>query len=392
MWNQIFGVGDLDGAAFTRLVAKEGVKLGLLIAPYVDTEAMQIRTRNGVINLSNVHLEFLNVPRRKRLTFVRKHVVDQLLAPVDVPSNWESARERIFPIVRHASYLVNSQLDAAVTGTPMPILPNRSIGPALHVTLAVDEPSRMVMVTDGLLADWNVTFEQAYEVAAKNLAALSHAVMPLTPGLFAFSETDSYTTARILFAALLTELCADPLVAIPARGVMMVADPAIPEARDALLMLMATSDENESYPITRTIYQLRGRDLEQWTPTSEDHSLLDRYQNVMLAEWRDTYETERELHSKLGDEQYARIDTITDDDGSYFTMTRWVEGTTWHLPRTELVSCIALDDDGDGVYLVSWDDLETAGYLTRTESLIPRWRTGTFPSTSWLRANAAGSN
>jgi uncharacterized protein YtpQ (UPF0354 family) len=394
MWNQIFGVGDLDGAAFTKLVAKEGVKRGFWLAPEVDPDEMQIRTSEGVVNLRNVHVDFLGVPRRARLAYVREHVLGNLMAAPDVPTSWASVRDQIVPVIRHASYLVNSQLSAMLSGTPMPVLPNRDIGPGLHVTLAVDEPSRMLMVTDRQLASWNVSFEQAYEVALQNLASLSHAVVPLTPGLYMFPETDSYTTARILFADVLQKLYLDPLVAIPARGVMMIADPSIPEGRDALLTLMSTSTENESYPITRTIFQLRGRDLVRWTPTSDDDSLLARYQDVMLAEWRSIYETERQLHSKLGgEEQYARLDTIKDDDGSYLTMTRWAEGTTWHLPRTELVSCMPLDKkDGDGVYLVSWDALETRGYLTRSESLIPRWRTGTFPSLPWLRENAAPDN
>ena len=42
MWSKLFGIGDLDGAKFTQLVAKIGVKTGRLEEPTVDPENMRV--------------------------------------------------------------------------------------------------------------------------------------------------------------------------------------------------------------------------------------------------------------------------------------------------------------------------------------------------------------
>ena len=124
MWNQIFGVGDLDGAAFTKLVAKEGVKRGVLVAPEIDPDAMVIRDADKNINLGNVHLEFLMVPRRKRLAYVREHVL-QVVSPIDLSKSPNMQDDRL-------SYGARQSHDARLTRSAVGRRPS-AVGPSpLH--------------------------------------------------------------------------------------------------------------------------------------------------------------------------------------------------------------------------------------------------------------------
>ena len=154
MWSQIFGVGALDGAAFTKLVAREGVKRGVLVAPDIDPDGMQIVDVNGFrLNLTNMHHEFLRLPRRHRLPFVREHVLD-VMSAVEIASTWAEAKLQIVPVIRHASYLVHTQLSTSIASNNLvPLLPCRAIAPHLYVTLVVDQPSRMLMVDT--MGSWN---------------------------------------------------------------------------------------------------------------------------------------------------------------------------------------------------------------------------------------------
>lgn len=102
MWRKLFGIGDLDGAAFTKLVAKLGVEMGRFSDPEVKPEEMTIKDASGMLDLHNVYNGFLNLPRKERETFIRTVI----LAPMpDVPQTWDEVKVMLLPVVRDGAYL-----------------------------------------------------------------------------------------------------------------------------------------------------------------------------------------------------------------------------------------------------------------------------------------------
>ncbi len=97
VWHKLFGVGRLSGAAFTDLVARYGVECGAFWEPDVDREALRIISRGDVTFLENMYAQFLAIPRRQRLAYIRNVV----LSPnPEVPATWTEARPLLRSVVR----------------------------------------------------------------------------------------------------------------------------------------------------------------------------------------------------------------------------------------------------------------------------------------------------
>lgn len=389
---KLFGIGALDGAAFTRLVAKLGVESGRFVAPNVDAEAMRIRTANEQMALGNRHHMFLQVPRRQRLRFIQEIV---LAAQPDAPKSWADVKATLVPVVRDAGYLAITPLHARTamgeTEGKATTIASRPLATNIFETLVIDTPVQMVLVTEDRLVEWGVSLEEALDAAKDNLRRQSQAPFHRrAPGLWAAPWTDSYAAARVLLPDVLQRVCSDPLVAIPSRDALFVGDARQPGVLAALLEGIELTHENSRYLITPRIYHLDGKTLRDYTPgTDVDAELRAKYERLLVQHAISVYNQERELHEELDDDDiYAALLAYELDTGEVITRATWTKGVEARLPPAQAIVFVELADESPdplGMWLVPWDVVAAEpGMLTPTDSPLPRWKTGEFPSREWL--------
>jgi len=384
MWSQIFGVGALDGAAFTKLVAKLGIESGRFVDPLVDPDAMKIRDANEWMNLSNLHREFLQLGRRERLAFVRDRVL-RPITPELLVGQWEDTVPLLLPVVRDGGYLTLTALTALTADSPNPEIAHRLVAPGLFATVVIDRPEHMVLVTEQTLVAWDVSLETALETAYANLRTISQEpFIQLATGLWKAPWTDSYTSARVLLPEILQRVCTNPLVAVPARGELLVADPTVMSARVSLMSLVAMH-ETDSYPITRQIFHLEEKTLRVWTPQTSNAVLLADYMKCLADEKLEVY-SECEMREKLDSEIHAAQLSAIEVDDRVITQTMWLGDGIHELPPADIVLFVDMNTAQmpPPMWGVPWDTVVAAGLVQPTASPLPRFVTGPFPSADWL--------
>jgi hypothetical protein len=389
MWRKLFGIGDLDGAAFTKLVAKLGVEMGRLTDPEVNPEQMTIKDASGMLDLHNVYAGFLNAPRKQRETFIRTIV----LAPLpDVPETWDEVKSMLLPVVRDGAYLTFAKLQVALAGQAgmAKQISYRELAPGIYVSLVIDTPDKMLGVTDDRLEAWGVTFEQALEIAqAKLRRASTDKFEEIMPGLWVAPWSDSYAAARLVLPDVLQRVCTNPLVAVPNRDTLFVADPSVPEAFAKLVVLLDKINEgNNPYCITLRLYELHDKTLRAFAAPA-DHAMSPTYQKLLVGEQASNYQREQDLHKELGTEAfYAKMLALMSPAGEIVTRVAWTKGVDdTYLPPAQAIHFVELDDakpEAFRLWEVPWKTAEASGLLTPTNALLPRWKVGAFPSQAWL--------
>jgi hypothetical protein len=389
MWSKIFGIGDMDGPKFTQLVAKIGIQTGRLEDPSVDPENMRIADKNGTMHLGNMYGAFRQMPRRKRLSYINEVV----LAPLpDIPETWEQIKPMLVPVVRDGAYLTFAPLQAMIAiQKETPPIARRELAPGIFETLVVDTPNKMLVVSEDRLVDWNVSFADALEIAYSNLRKASQdEFTPLMPGLWIAPWSDSYAAARAMLPEILQRVCTNPLVAMPNRDTLLVAE----STTDAFMLLIVALEkavEDQHYAITRQIYQLVDKKLRVFDPPSDTpEPILKIYERLLIEEKAMTYAREQELHKQYGTEAfYAKLMAYESKDGEIITRATWTKGVdVGYLPPVQAIQFVELDEsitEAVRMWEVPWSTvIAEPGLLTPTNAPLPRWKMGEFPSVAWL--------
>ena len=384
MFEKLFGIGALSAEKFTQFVVKRGIETGRFTAPTVDAEAMTIREGDGAMNLTNVYRSFLGTPRGKRLAFIDSHI---LAPPPTIPDSWAEMKRNVIPVIRDASYLAHADL-MEVGAEERPKIVRRELAPGIYLTMVVDLPHQMVLVQSRMLETANVSADEAFDTALTNLRARSDAPMTeIKPGLW-IAPWPEYNAARASLPDVVQRVCTDPLIAIPDRDTLLVADRARPEAVDVLVTLIIDRAQGtQHYPITSRIYQLDHKTLTPFEVPADSY-LARPYRRVLVEEMYAAYRRQKEEWEAAGDrdEFYASLMAYESETLGLHTMCVWTADVVSHLPPADRVSF--LDRDGGG-WIAPWNVVLAApGCLTRSPSALPRWKTGAFPSADWLAANA----
>ncbi|HVK85726.1 MAG TPA: DUF1444 family protein [Kofleriaceae bacterium] len=395
MLQRLFGVGELSPEKFAALVAQIGVEEGVLEAPSIDVEEMRITDRDQVMHLHNIYAAFLAAPRRKRLALVRQYAVST--KQLDIPDGFEDVRPRLRPVIRDGAYLALAGLQAsrslAPSGAKMPEIAHAPLAPDVYLTFVIDAEHSMAVVSESLLASWGVTFEQAREVAIANLrrATTEHEFQQIMEHVWVSTWNDSYAAARLLLPDVIQRVCADPLVCIPNRDVLLVADAR--HGFPGMVAALAEIVEDQRYPISRRVFQLEHHALRAYEPPADASTEAKLAHDRLYAEERvQVYGEERALHED--DEQdvfYAHLKAFILDGGEVKTYATWTRGVPSLLPPAQAIMFVDVDDPASGFksWSAPWAVVQAEpGMLTRTSSPLERWQTGTFPSPAWLAEHA----
>jgi hypothetical protein len=393
MFEKVFGVGKLDRLAFLRLVARTGVEVGRFESPVVDEENFTISDSGGVMYLHNTHIEFSRMPRRERLPFLREWL--ERSTPVDAPTTWDEVRPLLRPTVRDGGYLTFVSLQSLLAGHKTGPLAARDLAPGLYEGLVIDMPMQMLSITDEQLQGWNVSLDDAAEIARNNLRReLGDTFSPVGPGVWCATGSE-YEAARLTLPDMLHRVCTDPLVVLPNRGLMFVGDPSMPRTFDALVAILEDLDKKGNpHAISNCIYQLEGKTLRPFEPPT-DSANRGAYDRLLVQQEMTLYKHEQGLRAQLEpDVFYASMMAVQAKDDRVVRMTTWTLGIESCLPPSDLVNFVELDATGSEslhTWTVPWAKLIAKGFLEPTNVPLPRWRTIHEPSAEWLDTNADDS-
>ncbi len=391
MWQRLFGIGDLEPRKFVDLVVRMGTKAGTWTSPDVDYDALRIKDGSRMMNLHNIYAQFLRIPRRQRRQFLETAVVAGVPA---LPERWEDAAAQLMPQLRDGAYLTLTPLHTARAGAfdgkDMPAVAYADVGAGLYATLAIDTPHSMAIVQEHMLASWGQAFDAALDVARSNLRRCSQE--PFTrvgPGVWMAPWKDSYAAARVLLPEVLQRVCTNPLVVAPTRDLLFVAEPTH-DGFLALVVMLTAAAEDESYPISRRIFQLVDKTLTPYTPEQPNAA----YDRLLVEQSMGTYNEEKSVREALdedGEVFFASLMAHEHEDGRIITSAVWPQPVVTCLPRADVIHCLVVGDDATwvrAVWEVPWAAVEAApGLVTRTDAPLERWRTNEFPALTWLEAH-----
>ncbi|MBX2810662.1 MAG: hypothetical protein KTR25_02585 [Myxococcales bacterium] len=334
------------------------------------------------ILLKPVFETYRMTPRRSRL-----QVLDRLLAPSPSFPDLVTAQPNILPAIRNR-YTFGNELRYAArhwTSAPTRIPPIQPMAEHLGIVLVYDEPETVRMLGQDQLSAWQISFDEALEVAIDNLRCQSEADwLAIRPGLFASPYADFHDAARICLPDVFHRLPirGQPVVTVPNRKTVLVAGDRDPLALQGLFEL-TLSKLQEDRPISGIPVQHDGRQWASWVPDTE-YPQLCGWSELRAKEISAAYELQRELLTlTIGEHHSPSVVPIP--VGAFIrTGCVWPNEGTPLLPAVDFV---LFGDDHAGVQAVPLRTVREhlPHLLERAEVWPPRWRALRHPSIDELR-------
>ena len=386
----VVGIGEMSPAAFAAHYIDVGVEAGVLIAPRLDEDRFVVVDGDTEHDLAPLYERYLAMPARSRRYFLLRAMRGGALTPHPVERPYAEVASRLLPRVRSAAFLECSLLDDANRGRP----PQHIYAPLsgdLHVCVVVDGDDTMTAVTHMMLAHWDMSFEELRTQALRNLAAKdAEPLGMLSPGLWMGPWEDSYAASRIMMLDAL-RVCDAPIVAVPNRDTILVADRHNDAALGAMVSLIE-SVSDQPYPVSKRLYRLVGDTLFDWTLPST-HSASSRHRRLCMGERVRHYGDQAWLlQEAVGPDWYvATAEMDENSDGTLSSRALWTEGVRALLPEVDRLHLLTAMADGTSSRLMVaefGDVCDLDGVLVKTDNLLPRWRTARFPTDQELRAIA----
>jgi hypothetical protein len=385
------GIGEMSPERFAEHYMDIGEREGVLLDPKFDPEAFVVTDEGHEHELAHLYERFLALPARSRRYFLLRALRGAGVTPFIAAPSYADVRDRIMPRLRSGAYLDIAQLDDDNRGRP-PQQSYAAIAGELYVSVVIDSDEAMAPVTRGMLAQWNLTLEEVRGDALENLAKVDPEPLGmLSPGFWMGPWDDAYAASRLLDLDIL-RVCDEPIIAVPNRDTLLVADRTNPSALAALVSLIENVAEC-GYALSRGLLRLDGDLLHLWSlPTT--HPSSQQHRRLCVSERARQYsEQQWVLQEAAGDDCYVATAEIDEaKDGSLSSRALWTEGVSALLPEVDRLHLLSAMADGTSSRLVVAefaDICDLDGVVERTQNLLPRWRTLRFPTDAELSRVAA---
>lgn len=351
---------------------------------------------SNIFNLHNAFHDYCSVDRKERDMVLSKYSASMGM-PV-LPESFAEAKPRLMPLIRAHGTLEYLRLHNQLFGEgKVDPIASRAFSADADLMLAVDTEHAIPMLNTSTLADWDVSFEEAFSAALENLRDADLLKFEqVMPGLFVSACCDSYEASRIMFPDVVHRLdvgC-DPVVMAPTRSRLLAACSSNKEALLTMVDLAIRLCHDEGRTVSSMMYRYQdGLPVEYHPLDPEVRARLADIKHNFLAE---DYATQKSLldkiHEKTGVDLFvASYQAVTDSvDGTVSSFAVWTNGVDTLLPAVDLVALVCEDGNGKlGVSkVVRWKPLsETAGLVPAPDGAYPvRFRVCHFPATDVLAA------
>lgn len=309
----------------------------------------------GFINLHNIYHEWQTLPAGKRRRSLHD-LVDFVFEPEDEPS-YEEAAPNLLPIVRNRLYFAAAALrgenDLSEGG-------HRLLNRFLALSLAVDRPTSMVLVTQKTLDGWGVDFDQAMEAATDNLRAISPADFErLSPGFYVSQWGDHHDASRMMLPELFLDLNLKgaPVAIVFSRSGIAVAGSDDIAALNAMAQFVDGAMAEEMRPVAYAPAILQDGEWVAYEPKDRARApILAMAAKQRLWDYAEqTPLLEAWLETRGEDRFVAPLESAWVGE-RLMTWTSWTQQALPLLPRADAICLLG----ADGRTMVrSWEDIRT---------------------------------
>ncbi|WP_017776868.1 hypothetical protein [Paraburkholderia kururiensis] len=334
---------------------------------------------SNVINLQNMYHEYLAVQRKERDEVLRRQTTGMMQHYL--PADFGEAGPRLRPVIRSATERGMAYLQVAGNSARRDIA-FRPLCENMEVGIAYDGEFNILRLTEAKLAEWNVTFDEAYDIAVDNLRLQSaKPFMALRDGVFASQFGDHYDASRLLLTDLLHRqpISGAPVVMVPNRTVLLLTG----DRNEAGLQLMVEiAGEERTKPRALPSLMLRwdGQSWQRFVPAGLESRLRELRVQELAADYQDQSAHLNENHKRDGVDIFvAQYMVLQGQTGELRTACGWTEGIHALLPVTDTVALHR--PSAEQCAFVPWSELmQTCGHLmTPTEHLPARYEVQGFP-------------
>ena len=264
----------------------------------------------------------------------------------------------------------------------------------LVIALVIDSETAMKFVTRQMLADWNTSFDEAFEVALGNLRAVSPCKFERDPGGYWVSDFgDHHDAARLLLPHLLEHLNVrgDPIAVVLDRTAVLAAGSEEPAALEQMAAFAEGNYGKTDRPLACTPLVFRNGAWARLGRGSEGSRALDRLR--VLQALRDYTEQKALLdaHYRAINEDIfvAGLRSAAHEAGGD-TWAMWMQAINTLLPRADVIALARGSGDQMESRSRFWADVEAefGPFTPETHLYPPRYRLSDWPADAWERIEA----
>jgi hypothetical protein len=322
------------------------------------------------------------------------HINSIRFMQTEIPRSFAAVAPSLMPMVRDRRYLDLALLMGRISGprvlelSEIAAFPFREISGELVLTLVRDSADSTSLVSETDLKQWGVSFDQASEVAMKNLRARTELRMEeLVPGLYGSQWHDTYDATRMLLTDLLCKLplSGDLVVAAPTRTHLLVAGSDNPAALAAMISTAVQLLETDPKPLSADVLQFSGN---RWAESRLRNApdLANARRKLLQRDYAQQKGLLDKLHQAEGTDLFVASYRLAKDEGNgepLVNVAQLTEGVVTLLPEADYLMLMTRARE---TLIVTWADADAViGVMLKKLNLHPpRYLAETFPNPQQL--------
>lgn len=376
---------------FAAIVLKALAEVGFRDVTYSSDE-FTLRTGQDVIFLDNAHANYCKASKPERKAIIQR-VCATWRSRTEIPSDFDTARPFLLPLIRDVSYSDLVKLDLISKNVDISKFdcPTRPLFGSLVVGLAYDTEDSIQQVNVSTFSQWKVAFEDVLTEARDNLRDRTDpsSITEEVPGLYRGRWSDSYDSARILLTDLIyrVPVFGEHVAFVPNRDQLWIAGVRNDSALQAMLKI-GEEAHFRPYPISPDLFVLSNGNWHVYRPDQPallqlSDSLKRRREAVDYNQQKDALDA---INSAQGVDVFVASYLIFEKgNGNRYSACVWSKGIDSLLPKTDRI-CFLVDKDSKNYISVQWEHaFPIVSGLMQDHGITPkRYRVRSFPNEEQL--------
>jgi hypothetical protein len=387
-WNQLWrpsmnASSDLTMEAYAELVIAKLRAKGVSDAIYeTSTESVLYhRPESGPagIRLTNGFNNARNQSHEEVLRTIETTIADMETMPGDRDGGIETIKDALMPVVRDNRHFSMSHLMVMNSGIKPDAgmkVPLRKIAGEMVLAIFLDSERQMQQATNAHLEGWGVDFDQAMQIATRNLVARSQkSFRKLGEGVYISDWQDDFDLSRILLTETILGLPikGNPVAALPTRNHLIIAGSKDDFALGALINIASDLIEADSRPVSALLLEYRDG---KWNVFDTNLPAMSRLKKSAFEMLYGNYGQQKSLLEAIFEKQKKDIFSATmrafdeGDAKELKSLSQWTKNVTTLLPRTDRLAF--LDLDTKEMVIAHWVDADRiVGERMKPQGLHP---------------------
>jgi uncharacterized protein YtpQ (UPF0354 family) len=292
----------------------------------------------GVINLPNMHRDYINAGPEGREECMRRQVAG--MTQIAIPSSFAEVVAKLRPVIRSTTERGVLKLQGFNT-LPGSEIAYRPLCESIEIGVAYDGEFNVARLNEGKLKEWGVTFDEAFDIAVDNLRLESHKPwLALRDGVFLSQFGDYYDASRLLLTDVLYRqpIAGAPVVMAPNRTVLLLTGDRN-EAGLQTLLELAEQALAEPRSLPPLMLRWSGAAWEKFVPEKLAAKLHKLRLNELAVDYQDQQAKLNDMHTREGLDIFVAQHSIAQrKDGEQLSFCVWSESVHSLLPDTDYVA------------------------------------------------------